>query len=82
MTKKELAKKFNGCTFLKPMWGDWIDPATGKEFLNEENTGMFVLVEKKDGIEAMQFMSEYKEVIKKRFRQLDILILCSPVTRI
>ena len=81
-TKREFADKFSFCTFLKPTLGDWIDPETGNEYPDEENTGMFVVVPKERTEDAMQFMEVYKPRLKKRFRQKEIFIICSEVVRI
>ena len=44
-TRKELAKRFGGCSFLRKTYGTWIDPSDHKEY-NDVNSIFFVITSK------------------------------------
>lgn len=78
-TRKELAKRFGGCSFLRKSYGTWIDPSDHKEY-NDVNSIFFVIAPKTQA--TLDFLSEYKEVLKSRFDQKDIMITYQDINRL
>jgi hypothetical protein len=69
--------KFGGCTAISTAEGSWIDKDI--EY-NEINSGFYVVAPRTEG--SIRFFRDYKEVLKKRFDQLDILITYYPIENI
>ena len=76
---KELAQRFGGCSFLRKSYGTWIDPSDHKEY-NDVNSIFFVIAPKTQ--ETLAFLREYKEVLKTRFDQKDIMITYQDINRL
>jgi hypothetical protein len=76
-TRNELTAKFGGCTVITPAEGSWIDK--GIEY-NDINSGFYVIAPHTE--DSIRFFQDYKEVLKKRFNQLDILITYYPIKNI
>jgi hypothetical protein len=79
ITKREMAQRFGGCTFLSPSWGVWVDPTDKKEY-DEENTGFYVDVEENDA--NIEFFKEYKRTLQERFQQREVRITYHPITEL
>ena len=75
MTRRELVKKFGAVT-VEPrgFLGVWI--YQGREY---EDDLIRIVVDVEDTSEAEQFFKEYKECLKKRFKQFDVWITVYPV---
>lgn len=71
-TYKDLVVKFCGCT-VDPttLLGSWIDPKTGKEF-KDENTTYWIVCD--ETVENIEFLQKFKETLKTRFKQEDIMM--------
>ncbi|MGI0046914.1 MAG: hypothetical protein ACREBB_06985 [Nitrosotalea sp.] len=78
-TRKELAKRFGGCSFLRETYGTWIDPTYHKEY-NDVNSIFFVIAHKTQA--TLDFLKEYKEILKARFDQKDIMLTYQDINRI
>lgn len=79
-TYKDLVNQFGGCTINPaPQSGGWINPDTGKE-IKDELTIYWVICEETE--ENKLFLKNFKEVIKKRFQQDDILLYYTKIDRI
>lgn len=76
-TRRELTAKFGGCTVMSPAEGLWIDKDI--EY-NDINSGFYVIAPHIE--DSLRFFREYKEVLKKKFDQLDILITYYPIESI
>ncbi|MFZ0512624.1 MAG: hypothetical protein WAM14_13530 [Candidatus Nitrosopolaris sp.] len=74
-TRKELVTEFKACTFLGPTQGMWIDNEE-KEY-NDIHCGFYVMAPNTE--KSTNFFKNYKETLKKRFKQLDVLITYYPV---
>ncbi len=70
-TNLERSRQFGGCTALMPAKGTWMDPAD-KQIYSDVNSGFFVIAPKTQ--ETFDFLKSYKEILKERFRQIEILI--------
>lgn len=77
-TFNDLIDKFKGCTIDSiPLLGGWIDPKT-KQRINDKNTTYWVVCE--ESKENMSFFRNYKEILKKRFQQEDIMVYSVSIT--
>ena len=78
-TFKDLMKKFGGCT-IDPhtLSGGWINPDTGIEITDELTTYWIVYEDTKENIE---FLKNYKDVLKERFKQDDIMMFSVSITK-
>jgi len=78
-TYKELMKKFCGCT-IEPntLSGGWVNPDTGIE-VTDELTVYWIVYE--DTEENTKFLKNYKEVLKERFKQDDIMMYSVSITK-
>lgn len=72
-TKRELIERFGGRTGLTTTSGAWKSPSTGN-IVDEFVTGFFVVAP--DTNETREFLRDYKEILKERFNQEDIMITC------
>jgi rubrerythrin len=78
-TRKELTKRFGGCSVLRNTYGTWIDPSDDKEY-NDVNSIFFTIAPKTQDTE--DFLKEYKETLKARFNQKDIMITYQDTNRV
>lgn len=78
-TNLELSKRFGGCTALMPTKGTWIDPEN-KQVYNDINSGFFTIAPKTD--ETIGFLKSYKEILKERFQQTDVMMTVQDIQRI
>ncbi len=76
-TRKELTARFGGCTALMPTEGFWINK--DKEY-SDINSGFYVVAPKNQS--TFDFLKEYKEILKERFKQIDILVTWQDIRRI
>lgn len=76
-TRKELTARFGGCTALVPTEGSWINK--DREY-RDVNSGFYVIAPKTE--ETIRFLKEYKETLKERFKQIDIMITWQDIKRI
>lgn len=78
-TFNDLIDKFQGCTIdNSPLLGGWIDPVT-KKHVNDENTTYWIVCEETP--ENLEFFRNYKEILKERFQQEDIMMYSVTVNR-
>lgn len=78
-TFDDLMDKFGGCTIDNtPLLGGWVDPKT-QERINDENTTYWVVCDNTP--ENITFFKNFKEVLKTRFKQEDIMIYSIIVDR-
>lgn len=78
-TRKELAKRFGGCSYLRKTQGTWIDPSDNKEY-DDVNSIFFVIAPKTQA--TLDFLKEYKEILKTRFSQKEIMITYQDINRV
>ncbi len=76
-TRKEHTARFGGCTALVPTEGFWVNQE--KEY-RDINSGFYIIAPKTE--ETFDFLKEYKETLKERFRQVDIMITWQDIKRI
>lgn len=79
-TYQDIIKQFGGCT-VNPatQTGGWINPETGEE-ITDELALYWVVYEDTD--QNRDFLKNFKEVLKKRFKQDEIMMYSVTVTRI
>ncbi|MCV0366133.1 MAG: hypothetical protein K5798_02565 [Nitrosopumilus sp.] len=78
-TFDDLMDNFGGCTIDNtPLLGGWVDPKT-KQRINDENTTYWIVCEESN--ENIEFFQKYKETLKKRFQQEDIMMYSVRVNR-
>lgn len=78
-TFDDLIDKFGGCTIDNtPLLGGWIDPITKRQ-INDKNTTYWVVCE--DSIENKEFFRTYKQKLKERFVQQDIMMYSIQVNK-
>lgn len=71
-TYDDLMDKFGGCTIDDtPLLGGWRDPETN-QVMNDENITYWVICENLE--ENVQFLKGFKDTLKERFQQKDIMI--------
>jgi hypothetical protein len=71
LTNRELSIKFGAASFLpEPLQGTWIHKG---QWFEETNVRLFVDVE--DIPENKAFFTQYKQLLKERFQQIDIWIV-------
>lgn len=71
-TFREIVKQFKGCTEDRsPLIGRWIDSKTGKNY-KDRNFCYWVICE--DNYSNIHFLNSFKEDLKKRYSQEEILI--------
>jgi len=76
LTKKELVARFGALTFdPHPVRGVWI--FEGAEY--EDALLKYVVVVDADTPEVQEFFARLKEILKARFRQIEVWIVASPV---
>lgn len=79
-TAQELTKKFGGCTQeTSPLIGQWKDPITKRKY-SDVNFAFWVICD--DNPSNILFLEKFKDKLKSRYRQQDILIYSIAVTRI
>ena len=79
-TYKDLINHFGGCTVdPAPRSGVWINPDTGQEITDEVVVYWIICEETK---ENKLFLNDFKEVLKKRFRQDEIMMYSTRIRRI
>ncbi len=78
-TYQDLVKQFGGCTINPtPQSGGRINPETGKR-ITDELTIYWVVFEESE--ENNTFLRNFKEILKKRFRQDDIMMFSMPINK-
>jgi hypothetical protein len=78
-TYKDLVTQFGGCTINPiPQSGGWINPETGEQ-ITDELTVYWVVFE--DSKENESYLRNFKEILKKRFKQDDIMMFSMPITK-
>jgi hypothetical protein len=76
-TYMELTRQFGGCTYDPAVkHGGWIDDSDGKEYYDENTT---FYSDYDDTEENKQFLNDYKEILKARFRQKEIYMTTSTI---
>lgn len=71
-TYKEIITHFGDCTEDKsPLKGDWTDPDTGEKH-KDRNFSYWIIC--KDNYSNVFFLDEFKEVLRKRYDQKEILM--------
>ena len=79
-TSNDLARQFGAYTEdPTSLLGSWTDPKTKKKY-KDENFTYWVLCDNTE--DNMEFLSGFKERLKDRYKQLDILIYYIEVKRI
>lgn len=76
-TKNELTARFGSCTFLTTSEGTWTNDAA---IYMDINTSCSIITE--DAPSVRDFFQKYKETLKDRYEQLEILITYQSITRI
>lgn len=78
ITYRELIKEFGGCSHNgSPIHGNWINPNTGQTITDELNNLWIVF----EGIDSHRdFLKDYKEKLKQRFKQDDIFMTVTHIT--
>ena len=78
-TYKNLIEQFGGCTIdPNPVSGGWINPDTGMEVTDELTVYWIVYENTEDNI---VFLTNFKEVLKERFKQDDIMMYSISITK-
>lgn len=78
-TYKDLMKQFGGCTIVpNPVSGGWINPDTGTE-ITDELIAYWVIYENTE--ENIEFLKNFKEVLKERFKQEYIMMYSVSITQ-
>lgn len=76
-TFNDLMDMFGGCTVDNtPLLGGWVDPTT-KERIDDENTTYWIVCENTD--KNIVLLREFKEKLKERFQQKDIMMYSIPI---
>ena|SRR6267154_1336680 len=71
ITRRDIAARFGALTFLpQPIHGEW----THQE-VRYEDTNIRIIVDVEDTPQNSEFFVRFKQVLKERFRQLDIWIV-------
>lgn len=79
ITYQELEDRFYGYTVdNSPLLGDWKDVDTGLVYI-DDNFGVWVLCD--DTKEIKDFWINYKEKLKERFEQIEILMYHTKIFR-
>ena len=77
-TYQDLMKQFKDCSHIPtPISGGWINPDTGEE-VTDELTVYWVVYD--DTEENLEFLQNFREVLKKRFKQDEIMMYSVTVT--
>lgn len=78
-TYQDLVRQFGGCTINPiPQSGGWVNPDTGEE-ITDDLTIYWIVFE--DSAENKDFLKNFKEVLKKRFKQDDIMMFSMHITK-
>jgi hypothetical protein len=73
-TKEEIFDKFGGFIVITITSGGWRHPNTSEEY--EELMGGFIVdVDKETLDKTIEFLQQYKEILKERFKQEEIYIV-------
>jgi len=76
-TFQDLVVRFGGCTINQtPQTGEWINPKTG-QVITDELTVYWIIFEESE--EKTTFLRNFKEVLKKRFKQDEIMMFSMKV---
>jgi hypothetical protein len=71
ITRRDLAGRFGALTFLpQPIHGEW----THQE-MRYEDVNIRIIVDVEDTPQNSEFFANFKQVLKQRFRQLEIWIV-------
>lgn len=71
MTRRDIAARFGALTFLpQPIHGEWTH-----QDMRYEDANIRIIVDVDDTPQNTQFFAEFKQVLKQRFRQLEIWIV-------
>ena len=75
ITRRDLAARFGALTFLpQPIFGEWTH-----QQVRYEDTNIRIIVDVQDTPENAEFFVSFKQVLKERFRQLDIWIVSNEI---
>lgn len=78
-TYQDLMNQFGGCTHVpNPVSGVWINPDTGEEITDQLTVYWVVYENTEDNI---AFLKNFKEVLKERFKQNDIVMYSISITK-
>ncbi len=79
-TREELLKKFGGFS-ISPFSidGGWIDSNTATRYFDKSK---LFEIEMENTEENQDFLKDYKNKLKKRFKQHEIYMICYPVFRV
>lgn len=73
-TKDGIFEEFGGFTVITVTLGGWRDPNTNKIY--EERMGGFIVdIDKETLDKTIEFLKQYKEILKERFKQEEIYIV-------
>lgn len=78
-TRKELARRFTGCTFITGASGTWVDPNDGVEY---DDVNRIFYVDAPNTPETIEYFRAYKEELKARFQQKEIKITTFEIAEI
>lgn len=68
ITRRDLAARFGALTFLpQPILGEWTH-----QQVRYEDTNIRIIVDVEDTPQNSEFFVSFKQILKERFRQLDI----------
>ena len=71
ITRREIAARFGALTFLpQPILGEW-----SHQEIRYEDINIRIVVDVEDTPQNSEFFATFKQVLKERFRQLDIWIV-------
>jgi len=76
-TYEELMNQFGGCSQHDPIHGSWINPETHENITDELNVLCVVF---DDTDENREFLKDYKEKLKVRFKQDEIFMTITHTT--
>lgn len=72
LTSQDLTAKFKGCTLDEsPLLGQWVDPVTKKKYV-DQNFAFWVICD--DNKKNLEFFKLFKQKLKARYKQKDILM--------
>jgi hypothetical protein len=80
ITYQEIIRQFKGISRNKSaIEGYWIDPKTNKSYSDENVTFWFMCENTPTNVE---FLTKFKETLKERFQQEDIMMYYTVVTKV
>ena len=78
-TYQDLVNRFGGCTINPTLQsGGWINPETGQE-IKDVLTIYWIICEESE--ENTIFLKGFKDILKKRFRQDNIMMFSMPINK-